>query len=447
MFSGAIILSTFNAYLVRTMLLKKSEDYALLLVENLNHQLFLQFVIPIAIKYGKIQLRKKEQFERMDKVVKSTLHGLPVHRVNIHDMNNIISYSFDQETIGRKNTGGTGYQAALAGRSTSSLIQRGNFLEILFGFTKESKLVTFAPLRAEKPLSVIAGPILGVVEVVQDLSEDQKEITRLQVLIIETSSVVMAVLFLFLRFLVKRGEGIIQKRTEEEMMLKEELNRARHLSALGEMTAGISHEIRNPLGIISSSAELLKKKMTQLDSSNTIPDIIIEESGRLNDIITDFLDYAKPQAPHLSPCRPNEILNKNIARLSSEVDPTAYQITTRYDDALPDIMADADMLYQAFLNLFLNAVQAMPDGGTIHVRTTVKNNIVYIIFEDQGKGVPDGAHDKIWDPFFTTKEKGTGLGLVIVKNIIESHEGKIWIENNPGSGARVIIALPVNQEG
>ncbi len=445
MFLGAIVLSAFNIYWVRTILLKKSEDYALLLAENLNHQIWVQFIIPTTLQYGKIQLRNENQFKRMDKVVRSTLHSFKVDLVNIYDMNNVISYSFDNDIIGKKNIGGTGYQNAVAGKSTSNLVQRGNFMEILLGFPKESRLITYAPLRME-PLSIMSSPILGVVEIVQDLSEDDTKVIGFQLQVIQTCTVVMAILFLVLRLMVKRGERIIQKRTEERMILKEELNRTRHLSALGEMTAGISHEIRNPLGIIRSSAELLKKKMKKFDPSNSIPDIIVEESGRMDDIITDFLNYAKPKIPILSPCQISEVIDKNLSYLSYEITEKGFRIKRKYDPYLPEILADADMLYQAFLNILINAMQAMPDQGEILIKTSLNENMAIIIFEDQGEGVSDEIMEKVWDPFFTTKEKGTGLGLGLVKNIIESHKGTIEIENKQDIGIRVIIELPVVQE-
>ena len=164
-FIGTIALSLLNTRWARDLQLRKSEDYARLLIENLNHQIFLKFVIPVALKFGKIQLRNKDQFEHMDKVVRTTLHSFKLDMVNIYDKNNTISYSFDPSVIGQKDLGGTGFQNALAGKSTSQLVQRGNFWEMLLGFPKESMLITFAPLRAEKPLSRISGPVLGVVEI------------------------------------------------------------------------------------------------------------------------------------------------------------------------------------------------------------------------------------------------------------------------------------------
>lgn len=445
-FIGTITISVLNTHWVRSMQYQKSEDYALLLIENLNHQVFLQFILPIGLKFGKIELRNQEQFERLDSVVRSTLHSFKVEMVNIYSKNDVIAYSFSPELVGMENLGGTFYKNALAGKSSSKLVQNGSFWEILLGIPKEIKIVTFAPLRAEKPLSPISGPVLGVVEIRQNLSSDYRKIFKFQVLVISTISIVMAILLLTLIFVVKRGEGIIEKRAHERIRLKDQLAKAKHLSSLGEMVAGVSHEIRNPLGIISSSAELLKKRMDPQDALNAIADIIVAEARRLNNIISDFLNFARPKAPNRNPCRIDQIINKNINYLGHQIKENGYVIRTHYDGDIPDIMADGDMLYQAFLNLLINGMQAMPDGGTIDVTIESDDDAIWVFIEDEGAGVAPAVLEKIWDPFFTTKEKGTGLGLGIVRNIIEAHDGMIRIDNRKVRGARVSTKFPLHQE-
>lgn len=445
-FIGTIILSVLNTHWVRSMQYEKSEDYALLLIENLNHQVFLQFILPVGLKYGKIELRNKDQFERMDSVVRSTLHSFKVEMVNIYSKKDIIAYSFSQELVGVENHGGTFYKSALEGISSSKLVQNGSFWEILLGIPKAIKIVTFAPLRAEKPLSPISGPVLGVVEIIQDLSSDYRKIFKFQLLVISTISVVMGILLLILIFVVKRGEDIIERRAIERIRLKDQLAKSKHLSSLGEMVAGVSHEIRNPLGIISSSAELLKKKMDAKDRLNAIADIIVAESRRLNSIITDFLNYARPKTPNRSPCQIDRLITKNIRFLEQQMKDNQYVIHTHIESDLPDIMVDADMIYQALLNLFINGMQAMPDGGVIDVTVESGDHAIWLYIEDNGDGVPPTVMDKIWDPFFTTKEKGTGLGLGIVKNIIEAHDGMIRIDNRHTKGARVAVKFPLAAE-
>ena len=444
-FLVTVILSVLNTHWVRTIQLKKSEDYALVLIENLNHQIFIRFVLPVGRHYGELKLSNRRVFERMDNVVRSTMHSFKVEALNIYSPKNVITYSFDRDIIGRKNFGGTGFEQAKAGKSTSKLTQRGNFFQIMLGIPKEIRLVTFAPLVWEEPLGRKTDDLVGIIEIVQDLSEDYQNIFQVQILFILICTILMGSLFVVLVFVVKRGEGIIEKRALERLRLKERLSRAERLSALGEMAAGISHEIRNPLGIIRSSAELLKKKVTSIDPSNSIPDIIIEESTRLNGIITDFINFARPRHPNLRPCRIEDVLEKNITYLGAHIQESDFSIEKRYSNSLPEIMADTDMLYQSFLNILINAMQSMPSGGNIAIDINANGKIVTVNIDDEGEGIPDELIEKIWDPFFTTKKKGTGLGLGIVKNIIESHGGSILIANREEKGTRVTVELPVSQ--
>jgi signal transduction histidine kinase len=443
MFLGAIVISVLNIHWAREMQQEQSEEYAHVLIENLNHQIFFQFIFPVVMKYGKIRLREETQFELMDKLIKSTLHSFRVDQVNIYDMNNIISYSFDEKMIGKTNVGGVGYSEALKGESTSRMIKSGSFFEILFGFPKKIKMITFAPIRAEKPLSISLGPVLGVIEIVQDLSEDYKSIFRFQIFVIITCTLVMGTLFLVLLFVVNRGEKISSQRTMERMKLKEQLNRAEHLSTIGEMVAAISHEIRNPLGIIKSSVELLQKKTRNADPSAAILNIVNQETSRLNKLITDFLNFARPIHPNMLPCHVDQIIEKTIDFLSAQINTNGCGVNRRYPNEIPAIMGDADILYQAFLNILINSMQAMGQGGKIDIEIGLQNGWVTVFIKDEGHGIPAGLEEKIWDPFFTTKETGTGLGLGIIKNIIHSHDGTIRIENRAYKGTCVTVKLPV----
>lgn len=443
--AGAILLSVLNIHWTKSLHMKKSEDYALALIENLNHQIFLQFVIPIMLKYGKIELSNPEQFDRMDTIVRNTLHSFKVDMVTIYDISDIISYSFDKELVGKRHLGGPGFEYALSGTPTSRQVQRGSLLKLPLGFAKESKLITFAPLRAERQFLRITGPVLGVIELTQDITEDYRSILKYQTLVISTCVLVMVVLLVILVLVVRRGEIIIQGRNLEQIKLREKLAQVEKLSSIGSMIAGISHEIRNPLGIITSSAALLKKKAEPADPSNTFIDIIVEEANRLNTIITDFLNFARPRTPTVVPTRISDILEKNIAFLKPQMESRNIVIQTDYPDRLPTICVDPDMMYQAFLNILINAMDAMPDGGTIEIAVVpVEDGSLAVEFRDTGQGIDRDVLHRIWDPFFTTKEKGTGLGLGIVKAIMEAHHGTVSIENrtdHPGTIVR--IELPV----
>jgi len=444
MFTATIAISTLNAHWVRKIILEKSEEYASLLVENLNHQIFSRFILPVVMRNKEIRLREKDQFLLMDKVVRSTLHSFNVEMVTLYDERNIISYSYDQSQIGEQNAGGVQYEKAMKNETTSRLIQQGSFIELLFWFPHETKIITVAPLRAEGITSpALGGPVRGVVEIIRDISDDYKKVFRLQGLIVGSCFIIMGILFMVLRSVVNHGEKILERRAEERLKLEEKLRQAEHLSAIGEMTAGVSHEIRNPLGIIKSSAQLLKKKMEKLDATTTIPDIIVEESSRLDNIITDFLNFAKPKTPDLHLCRIEEIIQKNLAYLSPQIEDNNFKIIKEISGNLPEIMADSSMLHQAFLNIFINAFQALKKNGCLTVRIETIPGSIVINFIDNGAGIPEAVLKKIWTPFFTTKDTGTGLGLGIVKNMIEAHSGTITITSTPTTGANVEIRLPV----
>lgn len=442
MFLGALILSIFNTHLVRNLLLQKSEAYGKLLVENLNHQIVMQFLLPVLVHYGQIQLKDPEQFQRMDEVIRNTLHSFHPEMVNIYDLENVISYSFNLEIVGEKNLGGVEYKKALGGEYSTSFVQVGGLWEVLFRLPRVSRITTFAPLRMEDTAASLSGHVIGVIEIVQNVSDDYRAIFRLQLLVIFTSILVMVVLFLILRIIVQKGERIVKERNEEELKLREELNQKRHLSAIGEMTAAISHEIRNPLGIIRSSAELLKKKMDRLEPDNPISDVIIEEANRMNSIITGFLDYARPNPVRPVHCRVSDILLKNKTFFAPELENGNYDLRIETAPGLPEIDADPDLLYQAFMNLILNAMQAMPEGGKIHIRILHDDDKIRILFEDDGPGLDTVTLQKIKEPFFTTKEKGTGLGLGIVEKIILAHGGTLDFFNRAEGGLRVVVSFP-----
>ncbi len=444
-FLCALLLSMVIARRAETVLIERSEDYALLMAENLNHQVFLQFVVPAALQFGQvIQLRNQVLFERLDQVVRNTLHSFSVETVNMYAREeNVIFYSFDKELVGRRDLGGRDYAEALLGQSSSRLIRRGGFWRMLIGAPKESELRTYVPLRAEKPLSNIEGPILGVFEIVQDLSNDYRTIVQFKYTVIVVSIVVMGSLFLVLRYIVKRGEEIIEKRAEERLLLKQKLNQAERLAGLGEMVAAVSHEIRTPLGIISSTAELLKRKLTKADPQDRLADVIVEECKRLNSIVSDFLDFARPATPNLVPCSVQEVLEKNLNFLAPETNRDGYRITKKFAADVPQVHADPGLLYQAFLNVLTNAMQAMPEGGAIEIELAQRGGVVTIVFTDEGNGIADDALEKIWQPFFTTRDKGSGLGLPIVKKIVEGHGGTVHIENGWEKGVRLTVSLPV----
>jgi signal transduction histidine kinase len=446
---GILIISSFILSMVISqratkVLMNTHENDALLIAENLNHQVFHYFVIPVTQRYGAISLREREQSDLMDKIVRTTIHSFNIEKVNIYDIKKgQIAYSTDKDQIGLTGRGGMGYVTALEGKHSSRLISRepAIFGTWFMDLAKEKKLRTFIPFKAEPPYSYIG--ILGVFELTQDLTRQYESIVKFRYLTFGVSLAVMALIFLALLLVVRKAEHILRRRAHEQKLLEDQLNQAERLAVLGEMVAGVSHEIKTPLGIIRSTAEFLGEKQASDQIQKKLSNIIIEESGRLNDIVTDFLDFARPQVPNLQDCHLEEIINKNLSFLGPELDKKSVIVNNgNLNGRSFTIEADPELLYRAFLNIFINAIQSMKDGGNINIRIEEEKEDYRVEIQDTGPGIRKENLKKIFNPFFTTKEKGSGLGLSIVKKIIEGHRGAIWIEGEEEVGTRVFVTLP-----
>jgi two-component system, NtrC family, sensor histidine kinase HydH len=446
-----IVLSGFISQKAKAILLKKSEQYALIVAENLNHQVFFQFTLPTLISDGEIHLSRQSQYERLDKVVRNTIHGLSVEHVNIYDLEQVLTYnSTNTELIGTKGELGDPFARALNEESVSVMsAEETNF----FGFELKSgtrRLITYLPMWEERPLSWRKGKVLGVFEITQDISHDYVSIRRFQWIVALSCLLFVGILFVTILFIARRAERIITARSREKYRLEEQLHQSERLAALGEMIAGVSHEIRNPLGIIRSTAELLDCRMND-EKQKRFSSIIVEESTRLNDILTEFLDFARPTRLQPATCKIEDILDRNLSVMEAECQRLGIKVQKCYQKGECCLEADQDLLYRAFVNIFANSIQAMPEGGTLTVRTSITNgrdgaSFVEIQVQDTGTGIPKETMKKIFNPFFTTREKGTGLGLAIVQTIVDNHSGEIEVVSPDGQGATFIIRLPLMQE-
>ena len=426
-------------------LLESYENNALLVGENLNHQVFQNFVIPVWRQFGKIKLRQREQYELMDRIVQNTIHGFKVDLVNVHDIGKgVIAYSTDPKLIGMKVEESKGYKKAVKGELSSGWISGK---ENLWGLGIEriggnKKLRTYIPFRGRSSFPGAKDFVGGVFELIQDLTEEYKSIVKFQYLVFGLSMLIMGLIFLALLLIVRKAERVIEQRAKEQQELEEQLHQAERLAALGEMVAGVSHEIKNPLGIIQSTAELLGGAPDSNETQKRLSNVIKEESGRLNRIVTEFLDFARPQIPNLQSCQLEEIIERNILFLRPELEKKKIVVKNNLDGRSLNLQADYDLLYRALLNIFINALQSMEDGGTITINVEEKKDNYLIEIEDTGSGISQDNIKKLFNPFFTTKEKGSGLGLSIVRKIIEGHMGTIAMESREGQGTKVRVQLP-----
>jgi two-component system sensor histidine kinase HydH len=442
-----VILTVLLTLRAQQMALKKNEDYLILLAANLNHQIYQQFVLPTAFeKGGRITLSDPDQAKRLDMVVRTTIHGFHVKQLNQYDQEGVFSYSTATGVPLGKNCGNVvGVKRALAGENYFELPGYSTFWSIFWPRHYSNQyLRAYIPFRLEDKFLPQAGPVVGVIEITQNITGDLAEIANFRLIILVTVVVIMGLLFIVLRQIVKQAGVLLERRQEERRSLEAQLHQSERLAALGEMTAGVAHEVRNPLGIISSTAELLRERLAQYEPQNRLAQIIVEESNRLNEKVTEFLDFARPRVPNLRPCDLEAALNRSLEMLQPEIERLGIQLNRDYQLNGRPLMVDPDLLHQAFLNILLNAIQAMPEGGHLTVSTMAGPNGRggEIWFHDDGEGIDPEALKKILNPFFTTKEKGSGLGLPIVKSIIEAHQGNLKIDSTAGKGTTIIISLP-----
>jgi len=240
--------------------------------------------------------------------------------------------------------------------------------------------------------------------------------------------------------------------------MEEELRRAEKLKALGELSVGIAHEVRNPLASMSGSIQMLSEQLSLTGDDRTLMNIVLREGKRLNELITDFLLFARPARKERKLVNLAHILNDNIQLLRNSCETGDIAIACDIDETI-DVEGDARQLGQVFWNIFLNSVNAMgTEGGEISITSSISdtqpfsdagsihNRSVSIKVKDSGKGMDETEISKIFDPFYTTRAEGTGLGLAIAYSIIKDHGGGIQVSSVPDTGTEFTITLPILTE-
>lgn len=223
----------------------------------------------------------------------------------------------------------------------------------------------------------------------------------------------------------------------------EQLRRADRLSALGQLSAGLAHEIKNPLASMKGSLDILAEDFPSGHEKREFLEIFQKEIDRLNAVLTEFLQFARPPHPDRQPCQIGDVLESIRVLCSKQADRAGVRIDVDRGDGLPDILADAGQLQQAFLNIVLNGIQAMPSGGRLGISSRRTDSDLEVQISDEGDGIPRESRSRIFDPFFTTKERGTGLGLPIADNLVRGHGGDIRIEEHDGPGLSFVVRLPL----
>ncbi len=226
----------------------------------------------------------------------------------------------------------------------------------------------------------------------------------------------------------------------------EHLKRAERLSAIGQLSASLAHEIRNPLASIEGASEVLESPTTPDEVRTEFLGIIRKESRRLNRLLTNLLDFARPRTPELQDVDVGVLIESVTSLLAPAADKAGITFEKRLPDRPPCVASDPEQLKQVLLNITINALQAMPDGGRVEFGVAQKDAQAVITIRDQGPGIAEQDLDRVFDPFFTTKDTGTGLGLSVAHQIVTQHGGSIKAVRNPDRGMTFEIRLPVKRE-
>ncbi len=239
------------------------------------------------------------------------------------------------------------------------------------------------------------------------------------------------------------GNLFIFRDMGEVRRLQEEVRRKEKLAALGSLAAGVAHEIRNPLSSIKGFAKYFEGHCAEGSEGRELAAVMAKEVDRLNRVITELLDFARPSDLKTRPTDINDLVEHSLRLIRQDAEGKNIRIEFHRDTRLPLVAIDPDRFTQALLNLYLNAIQAMEDGGRLSVKAAVDpRRGISIAVEDTGQGIPPESLGNIFNPYFTTKSSGAGLGLAIVQKVVEAHRGEIKVNSTPGRGTAFHILVP-----
>jgi signal transduction histidine kinase len=248
--------------------------------------------------------------------------------------------------------------------------------------------------------------------------------------------------------------GTLERVNRELQEAQARIMQLDRLASMGAIAAGVAHEIKNPLNSLIINLHLLKDEVpASMTEVRRLMDVLEKESVRLNETVVEFLSYSKAPKLSLAMAHPHKVLDQVLEMVEFQGESMGVQIFKKYDESVPEILLDEKRMKQAFLNVVINALQAMPAGGSLTVRTGVRKSKVdlidagnlFIKFTDTGQGISSECIGRLFDPFFTTKEEGSGMGLPIVESILHSHGGSVNIDSRCGKGTTVTFIMPLRR--
>lgn len=240
-------------------------------------------------------------------------------------------------------------------------------------------------------------------------------------------------------------EQLERNRLEIEELHHREMGRAEHLATLGELAAGLAHEIRNPLAGIAGVVDVMGKELPAESASRAVLADVQNEILHIQNILNDLLSYARPRPPTFHPADLNVTIEQAVMLARQQVRTRSVKVIFSPNHALPPVAHDPALIQQVMLNLVLNGIQAIPGEGAVDIAVTHEDDHALISVKDNGKGISPDALPKIFRPFFTTRKEGTGLGLSLANGIVQSHGGKIEASSTLGQGTQFRIQLPIER--
>jgi len=235
----------------------------------------------------------------------------------------------------------------------------------------------------------------------------------------------------------------IRRDVTEQQRLEQRLQQSEKMAVIGELSTYMAHEIRNPLFSIGGFANALLRNPSLNDLAKEKARIIYEESRRLDEILANILNFARPSEQTMAEFNPKTVARQTIELMTMGSEERGIAVVLDIEPNLPKAYGNAENLRQSLINLIKNALEAMPDGGTLTLRAARSGGFVRIEVEDTGRGIPLALQEKIFSPFFTTKNQGSGLGLAMTRKNIEEMGGKVFLASTEGNGTRITLSLPV----
>jgi two-component system sensor histidine kinase HydH len=279
-----------------------------------------------------------------------------------------------------------------------------------------------------------------------DFPLEYKKIFALNLLFIVITGQLVNLLAEAIRAQSAKYKAVADQLSETNKQLREAeaaVRRSERLAALGQLSAGLAHELRNPLGTIRASAEMLSRNVAQENEvAREVAGYISSEVDRCNSLVTRFLDFARPLALRLAETDLTQVIDRSIEMVNREAQDHDIAIYRNYAPDVPPIPMDAELMERVFFNVLQNAVQASAPGSSVTVKTRTAGDMVETCVIDRGSGIDPKLIETIFNPFVTTKPNGVGLGLAIVSRIVDRHGGKMSVESQPGEGSVFHISLP-----